>query len=294
MSDFWPANHRACGILEAMNGGRKRQHGFTVVEVLIVLAVTGALFLSATTLISGRQAQTAFDQGIRQIQSQIQQAISDVSNGYYPSRNSIQCAAGAGGPVITPGSSGQGSNAGCVFIGKVMQFDVQNSAPEQFIAYSLAGLQQNSAGNDVSSLAEAKPLVIAPSSGAPTTPDETTAARLENGLTTYSMKANGLNIGAVGFVSTLAQFNGALLSSGSQQVQLVAVPGTSLNATELATAQQINSVMASLPAADVNPLGGVQICFVSGTTNQSGLITIGANNSTLSVTLAVKGNKTCS
>ena len=43
-----------------------------------------------------------------------------------------------------------------------------------------------------------------------------------------------------------------------------------------------------------NPSSGVSICFASGTTNQSGLITIGGNGRQLSVKLSIMGDSTCS
>ena len=73
--------------------------GFTVIEVMIVLAVTGLLFISSVALISGKQNQTAFDQSIRQIQSQIQQIINEVSIGFYPNLGDVQCN-GSGGNVV--------------------------------------------------------------------------------------------------------------------------------------------------------------------------------------------------
>jgi hypothetical protein len=68
------------------------------------------------------------------------------------------------------------------------------------------------------------------------------------------------------------------------------VSGTSLNTTPAAAAEAINSRLGTSP---IN-VGGVRICFVSGGTDESGLITIGSNNRQLSVTLSIKGNKTCS
>ena|SRR5476651_379650 len=47
------------------------QYGFTIVEVLIVLAVTGILFASTLSLMSGRQNRAEFTQAINNIKSQI-------------------------------------------------------------------------------------------------------------------------------------------------------------------------------------------------------------------------------
>src|SRR5438874_1617208 len=89
---------------------RSRSAGFTIVEVMIVLAITGLLFLSAAALISGKQNQAAFDQAIQQLQSQIQQTMNEVSVGYYPNRNDFVCVAGGTGPLLSSGSNQQGTN----------------------------------------------------------------------------------------------------------------------------------------------------------------------------------------
>jgi len=111
-----------------------------MVEVLIVLAVTGALFISAVALITGRQGQTEFDTSIHEIQSEIQQTVTEVSNGFYPNLGNFTCTASISGPTISGGSTGQGSNTGCIFLGKAIQFGMPSTDPEQFDTYSIAAL----------------------------------------------------------------------------------------------------------------------------------------------------------
>src|SRR6187551_190361 len=131
MLDYWQrkgvkmsANQKAYAILNCMKGGRKSS-GFTIVETLIVLAVTGGLFVAAAAMISGRQTRTEFEQSVRKIHAQIQQTINEASIGYYPNKNNFSCAAGGSGPIITAASpASQGQNEGCMFLGKVMQFQV--------------------------------------------------------------------------------------------------------------------------------------------------------------------------
>ncbi len=290
MSGYWPKMRRKrLWYTGYMSGGRVASKGFTIMEVLIVLTITALLFLSATALISGKQDQTEFDQAINEVQSQIQQAIGDVSNGYFPSLNNFTCTAGAGGPVITSGAgAGQGTNTGCIFIGKVLRFGIAGGASEQFSTYTLAGLQQDSSGKDVSSLSAAMPAVIAPTTLNPSAPDDSTLNSLQNGLTTYqnATTSGSANIAGIAFVSTFAPAD--VTQSSSRNVDLIPIYGTMASITSDA----INTALRSSPPID--PSGGAQICFVSGTTNQSGLITIGSANSTLSVTLTIKGNKTCS
>jgi prepilin-type N-terminal cleavage/methylation domain-containing protein len=165
----------------------KDHSGFTIIEVMIVLVVTGALFVSAAILISGRQNQTAFDQAIHQIQADIQQTVNEVAVGYFPDTD-FSCVASGSGPSLGSGGSGQGTNNGCVFLGKVMQFKVHDTDPEQYATYAIAGLQR--AGNkEVQSLAEAMPKAVAPGTadlGTPGYPNITVIDKLQSGLTTNS------------------------------------------------------------------------------------------------------------
>ena len=278
-----------------------RQDGFTVIEVLIVLAVTAGLFVSAALMISGRQNQTAFDQGIRQIESQVQQIINEVSNGYFPDTD-FNCTAGATGPVLTTSSSGgQGTKSGCIFVGKAIQFKIHGTDPEQFVIHTLAGLQKNSSGQETTGLIQALPKSIAPSTTEPANPDITTVQKLENGLTTsgmwYNNGAGDVPVGIVAFVITLPGYDaGGTIKAGAPYVQAIPVVGSALDTTVTVGADALGNNNFHQPTISPrDPSGGVSICFASGGTNQSALITIGGESRPLAVNLRIiRGNYTCS
>lgn len=274
-------------ILKLMSNPSK-ERGFTIVETLTVIAVMGAIFLSAVLLVSGRVSRVEFTQALNDTQSVLQQTISQVGAGFYSNTGNFTCS-GAGGTVtITAGVNKQGSNTGCVFIGKVMQFGVKGTDPEEYETYTIAGLQS---GTD---LASAKPLAIAQgvtTNNSGSFPANTSVSgKLHNGLSVAWMKYNGVNVGAVGFISGLGQYNGTELLSGAQQVSLVPVTGTSLDSTTKSTVDAINN---NLKTSPVSPSGGVQICFASGGTQQSGLVTIGSNGRELSVSSQIKNGRVC-
>jgi type II secretory pathway pseudopilin PulG len=281
----------AYGILRAMKGGLNAR-GFTIVETLIVLAVTGGLFAAVAVTLSGRQNRTQFQQSIQEIKSQIEQTINEVGTGFYPNTNNFRCTAGGSGPNLVSGATNQGENTGCIFLGKVMQFDIAGTDPEEFRVFTVAGLQRTGAGDEVKTYAEAMPKVVAPSTSSPSTPDATANGKLLYGLSTGGMYygTTTTNIGAIAFVNSLAEYSSGSIVSGAQHVNVIPINGTSLNATPTAAAEAINSRFTTSP---INVGNGVHLCFVSGGTDQSGLITIGSNNRQLSVTLSIKGNKTC-
>lgn len=265
---------------------RARQTGYTIIEVMIVLAVSGALFVSAVLLINGRQQRTQFDQSIREVRSQIQQVINEVSNGFYPDFANFTCTVtGSGPPTFALASGGQGTNEGCIFLGKAIQFGVEGTDPEEFRVLNIAGRQKSTAGEEVASLAQAQPRAIALDGGANVTVDISTTQPLQYGLETAWADA-----GVIAFTSSLSDVTSP--SGGAiQQLNVSAVSDSSLGMSETGAVQALNGNLASSPQ---NPADGVQICFVSGGTDQSGLITIGGFGGSLTVNLDIKSNRDCS
>lgn len=275
-----------------------KQQGFTIVETMIVLAISGFLFLSAVILVGGQQNKAAFAQAIQDVQSVIQEHMNEVGDGFYSNSGNFTCTGNTGTLRITSGVSPQGSNTGCIFLGKVLQFGVKSTDPQQFVTYAIAGLRADSNGNLIQTFAAANPVVVAPGTNTnQRVPDSSTTDLLHNGLTVVSMKyVNGgssQSIGAVGFVSGLGSFDpsSSKLLSGSQQISLVPIPGTQINVTKQTGVDDINRNLARAPVDPDN--GSVQICFASGGTNQSGLMTIGGNGRQLAVTLDIKDGRTC-
>jgi prepilin-type N-terminal cleavage/methylation domain-containing protein len=260
---------------------RPRNDGYTIIEVLIVLAVTAGLFVAAAMTIAGRQNRTAFEQSIRGMQSKIQGLIDEVVVGHYPGNDNIQCTATPTGPVVAPGASPQGTNGGCIFVGKVIQFGVAGTNPEQYRVYTMAGLRVDpTTGQEVRTRSEARPILVT---------DTATPGILENGLTTLSIVANNpTTSGGIAIWQSLASVSGGVLTSSSQANHIGAVPNTSLN-SPIATFVS----GASLTTGDLDHVDGVRICFVSGSTNQSGLMTLGGKNRRLTVTLDIKSSKDC-
>ncbi|HSH55661.1 MAG TPA: hypothetical protein VK983_02430 [Candidatus Limnocylindrales bacterium] len=274
-----------------------QERGFTIVETLIVLSVTSALFLGAATFISGRQNNTQFQQASREVQSQIQAVMNEVASGQYQTTGSLRCRQTGGGVKLDtvsvgPGTSTQGRNQSCMYLGKVLQFAVHSTDPdpEQFIVYPLAGLSGSDA-SPVLNLLAARPKVVAPALGADAgNPAMHDTKRLLNGLKVTKMyyrtcdtaACPKVEIGAVGFVSSISSLGSA---DSSQQVNVVAIPGTSRNQTQQVGAGQIN---ANIAAGVVNPAGGVSICFQSGTNDLFSLVTIGAAGRQSAVDIVTK------
>jgi prepilin-type N-terminal cleavage/methylation domain-containing protein len=276
-----------------MKGGNKA-HGFTLVETLVVVAITGVLFTAIVITLSGRQSRTEFTQSVQEIQSQIQQVVNDSAVGYYPNTQNFTCTASVTGPTFsTFATTSQGANAGCVFLGKAIQFGVSGAVGgiEKVNIFTIAGLQRTAAGDEIQTYDDAKATPIAMATASV---NGTENKKLLYGLTVGKMYygATKTPIGTVAFVNSLASYSASgNLDSGSQQIQVVPIKNSQLNNNEATAANDIKSQLAS---SDFNPDTGVTICFVSGGTDQTGYIKIGGGGRQLSVTLEIKGTKVCS
>lgn len=279
--------------------------GFTIIEVIIVLAVTATLFVSATVYISGRQAKTEFQVGSQQLQQQFQQIISDVQNGYYPNSGSIYCSVSAGVVVLSSaGTAGQGGNKDCIFVGKVIVLGGQT--PAQYKVFSLAGKRQSAPGKEVANVDEAQPVALAPATASDTFSDLTATATVPSGLT-FQWVSNDKGVTkttaaasytGVAFMSDFSTFATATSTAGSSQTFSLRGLGSGgwtapwgANATAQGQATLINK---EATAANTNQhfptQTSLQYCFASGGTNQSVLITI---SSGLQVTSEIKSGTQC-
>jgi len=207
----------------------------------------------------------------------------DVSTGFYPNTNNFTCSASGRGPVIVPpsGTPVQGTNVGCIFIGRVMQFSVLGSGGEGFNIYTVAGQRLTGAvgSSEVTSLSQTMPVAIAQDSNNHSTVNAFDSGKLQSDLRvskmTYTNSGTTTNIGAVGFFSTFGSYSGSNLVSGSQTINLIPIPGTALDMNSQSLADAVDSFAAG--SYITNPTAGVTICFQSGSSNQYGQIIIGSN-----------------
>jgi prepilin-type N-terminal cleavage/methylation domain-containing protein len=300
-----------------MMGGRHSQ-GFTIIEVMIVMAVSGAILASTLILMNGRQNKAEFFSGMRNLTINLQGVINNVSNGYYNSQQNFTCVATPNGPQISATTKPRGTNLGCTYIGEVLQF---SSAADKYTVYPVAGLQYqyvlgSTSTAEVTNLAEAMPTALSPDSAAPAgsvrrdnSIHETQQVVLPFGISVVSVTwSNGKikhPVGAIGFFTTFATYgnSGTVggLNNGSRNVQIIPIPNSSLNDTKLTEVNNINSLSSSGntvygyagATSQKDPIGGIKICFNSGSTNESGLITIGSLNSPTDVTLHIFSAKGC-
>jgi len=251
-----------------MKSGLKSR-GFTIVEVLIFLAVSSALMVSAFALISGSQNKASFTQSINDVQQQIDSVINNVANGYYSAgETQKQCVLIGGIPNFTGNPVVRGSSAQCIFLGRFIAFQ---DGSNEYTVYNVAGARQI-AVSDVKTMAEAKPTII---------PDTEQKYTLKNGLT-FKKNPAGVTNNAFGFFNGLGTSNG-ISDSGYQQASFYGFNSSDIQPLPNNFASNYEST------GGKDPTDGYALCFNSGTTNQSGIITIGGSGRTATSSLEIKG-----
>lgn len=139
-----------------MKSGRKLRRtegaGYTITEVMIVMAVTTVMFVATVTIFSGRQGRTEFTQAVRNFEAQLQTTISEVTNGVYASSNCRAIASGT--PGVAFDSNVPGS---CIFVGK--GYTPLVSMVESDVSTLVGRRTIGAAANEVTTLSEAAPAV---------------------------------------------------------------------------------------------------------------------------------------
>jgi prepilin-type N-terminal cleavage/methylation domain-containing protein len=150
-----------------MKGGKHKQPlGYTIVEVMIVLAISGIMFLIAADFINGKQENASFTTGVNEFSTELQDTIDQVTDGQY-SDALFNCLAQPNGTSVTiniTGSSptGQGTHSTCVYLGKILYFYSPSAGQDadQYENFSLAGSQLNQSSIPPSNIGDSWPKPI--------------------------------------------------------------------------------------------------------------------------------------
>lgn len=273
--------------------GVKSAAGYTIVEVMIFLSVTGLLFMAAAFYIAGQQERAYFATATSDAQSQIEDLGNDVGAGYVPVKGEFDCiVSGPGNPPTlrpTPGIPyRQGQNPGCVFLGKVIKFEQDSSS---YTVITVAGNSRNSANQEVKSFAEAHPTPVMPGPASAGV-DLTETGEFKNGLimtrVVYQPNRGGpfYDIGAIGIFTTFPQTNPGTqnLISGSQSVMMVPIINSTLSESVADTASRISGVNES----DANP-HTFMMCFRHGQGGKKVAMALGVGGRRLTSNLVLEG-----
>lgn len=141
-------------------------YGYTIIEVMIVLAVSSFLIFLSSFFLHDREGVASFSVSMQDVQSKVEDWINDSATGFAGAPNTeINCHKGGGQPKIDDGSPN--NHADCIFLGKAIQFTDGSSLPttdqdRMVYAYSVFGLRTFDPGGGlddrlVADLTEASP-----------------------------------------------------------------------------------------------------------------------------------------
>ncbi|HMT19266.1 MAG TPA: hypothetical protein PKD20_00530 [Candidatus Saccharibacteria bacterium] len=117
------------------------KRGYTILEVMMFIAISAAIFTGAVRAIGGRQAQVQFSQAVREFEAKIRDVANDVVTGYYPANETVTCELSVGkSRIVKTNDASLGTNSGCIYIGKVLQFQ-PDGKKERMDIYTMAGLR---------------------------------------------------------------------------------------------------------------------------------------------------------
>lgn len=260
-------------------------NGFTIVETLVVLAVSGVLFASTAVMVSGQQTKARFKSSMTDIVSQIELLINETATGSYPSSGNFTCASLPGDVInLTGANTEQGQNNDCVFMGRAMIFGLDGSDYEKYVVHTLSATRTQ-AGAPRITMRGVEALYKNPAL------DWSETRRLEYGTQIQSVRDGGGTL-LSGFAivtdpSQATPFEG-VIKSGATTMQVVGIPGPTVSTVKNG-AENIKARF-SLPGSP--PASVIKLCFKGGM-NQSGLVTIGGNMNA-SVNLTIYNNSsTC-
>lgn len=256
--------------------------GYTIIEVMIVLAVSAALLGSSVTLINQQNRRTAFNQTVRDLELKIQDILNDVDTGFYPTNNNFSCIASSTAgtaPTITANPNEQGKNEGCIFIGKALHFAPALDSDSLINIYTVVGRKNTGSlsSSTVTDMVSAKPIAIY---GQENTAYDT--YNLSNALRVsrvYFPNSGGVNTWGIGILSS---FGGSTSSeSGNVNVLLSNIP----NMTNREAPNTFDSAgVQRLSNSDVGTANnGVVICLQEGTNGRKAAILIGQGAQRLGV-----------
>lgn len=256
----------------------KNRGGFTIVEVMIFLAVSGVLFLIAMVAVNGKQSQAQFASGLQDFNSHIQAVINDVGNGFYPQATNYACdfpGSGPGNQVILSknGTADQGEHQDCIFLGKIIYFNMPGGNPaNSFSILTVAGGSQNASLLPVSTYAEAIPVEVDGNTPDGTL-DLTESANLAYGITVKKIISSEPSTpAAFGIFSTLPQF-GSDSTSGAINTNLVAIPSSAIGNNLTVTDTNIKKLKSVTPV--INPT--IAICLQQGAGGKEAAVILGVN-----------------
>lgn len=271
--------------------------GYTIVETLIFMAVSGAMFISALALINGRQGRAEFTAAARNFEVQLQDIANDVATGYYPNiatpSGYIRCDNPATLVVSFQATDNQGANSGCIFSGRTIQFN-PSDATDSYRTFAMIS-RRLTAGRDVQNINEAGSRIVTETAETKSVPYFTTSCVFyATGAVTVATQpcstAGRVNVDSFSFVTTFrpSDFvaNGSATGDTQVNVLVTSAPGSTSKTASALSTEVFGYGTGATPFVS-NPAGGVYICLRSTSSDQHALIRLGGQGSVFGTNMSI-------
>lgn len=266
------------GLFKKFHGNKiELVGGFTIIETMIVIAITGLIGLAAFRLVDGRINQTNFQISVNDFKVKLEQLITTSSIGYHVSnQNNIACNPGNKvPPTIFPSSTTNiGSNQGCILLGQTVLFNLNQSTYQTNL---VVGNQMFDNLNSPT-ITDSYPIVVA---------QTIQNMKTQNNLIIYCISAtlpceSPSNITELAFLTADSNQNINTGSNGAFNIN---------NPRPLTVFAVNNSGLISI-SGNISYSKYYYICVISGSTNQSGLLTI-TNQANVVINLKIYNDSVC-
>ncbi len=291
-----------------MNGGFNTS-GFTIIETLIVLGVTAILLFSVLLLVGGKTSQAQFASGINSVKTNLQQIIDTASNGSYPNKGNFTCSLSGGAISLgySVGSSQQGSNYGCTFIGSMIifsKYSQPSGANQSYTIHTIVGQQCTSTSYTTSfstcQLPTAQDFSDTDPYALPSQTGTQSSQTLLSGISLVSTTLTNSAGTTVTYSSPTTPPGVAFLVNPAQQASAIS---PSVNLSPGALQLSLYSYTSGCPTSgalfptaqscSLTAENQIALCFASSTTDQSGLVSLGGGGLQSTVSLKIFGGNNC-
>ena len=255
--------------------------GYTLVEVMLFIALTSFLLLVAVSNITAAQRNVQFAQSVRDLESRVGDLINDVPTGFFPTNSTIGCRVLGSGPDIYISAGEElGSNENCLHVGKALQFSPDGN-DDKLLVYTLAGRRLSSNDSPVLNIDEAEPVAVAKPLDLSFN-DVVTEITLGNGVefgrifnADVSPPTASSSFGIIGIVTNFEGTTPTNKVSEGQSVQIGGILGSTQGVAKSNAVNRINTLSS---ANFVTAEGGMVICLTDGG-NRKASLTIGSKGS---------------
>ena len=244
------------------------QTGYTITELMIVLAISGSMVVAAYASINGQKRSNEFTQAVRDLENKITDVANDTVKGYFPNvGNNQKCNATPTGIQFDSNTSvEQGASEDCIFAGKALTASPSDS---KFQLRTLVARRSQTNGDEVYTIDDLKQNDIRPAAWL----DEDLS--LVSGLHIKNIKYGpaSLDVASIAFLSNFASRTGGGAGelSGAPTADLRWVLATPPNDLNLPTSYN--------PVLDND---GIRICVTEDGVRNA-LVHVGQERSLLSV-----------